>query len=242
MASKARKAFLTTASIALLASMANAQAPTQGAPTQGAYRPFSDGPKPIELTQTPPTAYARSLSPTDSATLTSALTSARRGDITNARTAIASLSDPIARKLATWALVDAAADSLSFFEVDQARRDLAGWPRGARRQLAAEKLLETSGQSPAQIIAWFGGGEPQTAEGAMALASAWPATGRQKATLSSTSSSRSVDPATVVDSPTRRLPLTSSARASRSSWCSRFSRRSSSAVIDPYVARPASLT
>jgi soluble lytic murein transglycosylase len=180
LASKARKAFLTTASIALLATMADAQAPTQGAPAQGAYRPFSEGPRPIELTQTPPTAYARSLSPTDSATLSTALASAKRGDITNARAAIASLSDPVAKKLATWALVDSAADSLSFFEVDQARRDLAGWPRGARRQLAAEKLLETSGQSPAQIIAWFGGGEPQTAEGAMALASAWQATGRQK--------------------------------------------------------------
>ncbi len=180
MASKARKAFLTTASITLLASMAGAQAPTQGAPAQGPYRPFSEGPKPIELTQTPPVAASRTLSPTDAATLGSALGAARRGDVTNARAAVAALTDPVARKLATWALVDAAAESLSFFEVDQARRDLAGWPRGARRQGAAEKLLETSGQSPAQIIAWFGGGEPQTAEGAMALASAWQATGRQK--------------------------------------------------------------
>ena len=180
MASKARKAFLTTASITLLASMAGAQAPTQGAPAQGPYRPFSEGPRPIELTQTPPAAASHMLSQTDAATLGSALGAARRGDVTNARAAIAALTDPVARKLATWALVDAAADSLSFFEVDQARRDLAGWPRGARRQIAAEKLLETSGQSPAQIIAWFGGGEPQTAEGAMALASAWQATGRQK--------------------------------------------------------------
>jgi soluble lytic murein transglycosylase len=180
LASKARKAFLTTASITLLASMAGAQAPTQGAPAQGPYRPFSEGPQPIELTQTPSAATSHMLSPTDAATLGSALGAARRGDVTNARAAIAALTDPVARKLATWALVDAAADSLSFFEVDQARRDLAGWPRGARRQIAAEKLLETSGQSPAQIIAWFGGGEPQTAEGAMALASAWQATGRQR--------------------------------------------------------------
>ncbi|MBA4012309.1 MAG: lytic transglycosylase [Phenylobacterium sp.] len=167
--------------------MANAQAPTQGAPAQGAYRPFSgperppaEGPRPIELTQTPPTAYRQSLSMTDSATLSSALAAARRGDVTTARAGIAALSDPIAKKLATWALVDSAVESMSFFEVDQARRDLAGWPRANRRQLGAEKLLEISGQTPQQVIAWFGGSEPQTAEGAMALASAYQATGRQK--------------------------------------------------------------
>lgn len=187
MPSKARKAFLTTASIALLATMANAQAPTQGAPAQGAYRPFSgperppaEGPRPIELTQTPPTAYRQSLSMTDSATLSSALAAAKRGDVTTARAGIAALSDPIAKKLATWALVDSAVESMSFFEVDQARRDLAGWPRANRRQLGAEKLLEISGQTPQQVIAWFGGSEPQTAEGAMALASAYQASGRQK--------------------------------------------------------------
>ena len=81
---KARKAFLTTASIALLATMANAQAPTGGAPAQGPYRPFAgadrppaEGPRPIELTQTPPTAYRQSLSMTDSTTLASALAAAR---------------------------------------------------------------------------------------------------------------------------------------------------------------------
>lgn len=188
MASKARKAFLTTASIVLLASVANAQqTPTQGAPAPGPYRPFgptgalpSEGPRPIELTQTPPTAYRQSLSMTDAATLNSALAAAKRGDATTARTAIAALSDPVARKIATWALADSSAEAMTFFELDQARRDLAGWPRPNRRQLGAEKLLETSGQTPQQIIAWFGGSPPQTAEGAMALASAYQATGRQK--------------------------------------------------------------
>ena len=51
MASKARKAFLTTASILLLATVANAQQ----APNQAGAAP--EGPRPIELTQTPPTAY-----------------------------------------------------------------------------------------------------------------------------------------------------------------------------------------
>lgn len=174
MPSKARKAFLTTASILLLATVAQAQT---GAPPAAPHQPY-EAPKPIELTQTPPVAHYRSLSDSDGANLRSALESARRANIVGARSAIAALSDPVAKKIATWALVDANGDSLSFFEVDQARRDLAGWPRGQRRQLAAEKLLETSGQSPQAIIAWFGGAPPQTAEGAMALASAYHQTGK----------------------------------------------------------------
>lgn len=181
MAPKARKAFLSTASILLLATVANAQqAPTQGAPQPGAYSPFGEGPRPIELTQPPHDGGQPRLSMTDSATLRSAVAAAKRRDVTTARAAIAVLTDPVAKKLATWVLVDSAPDSLSFYELDQARRDLAAWPRSARRQLAAEKLIETSGYSPQQIVAWFAGAEPETAEGAMALASAYQATGRQK--------------------------------------------------------------
>ena len=179
MALKAHKAFLTTASLVLLATVAQAQqAPNQASRPQG-HMPY-EAPRPIELTQTPPSAYRQSIGQADTVALNSALASAKRGDVTGARSAIAMLSDPIAKKIATWALVDSAGDSLSFFELDQARRDLAGWPRAARRQLATEKQLETSGQTPQQIIAWFGGAEPQTAEGAMALASALQATGKSK--------------------------------------------------------------
>ena len=76
-------------------------------------------------------------------------------------------------------MVDVNAETMSFFELDQARRDLAGWPRGARRQTAAEKALETSGLAPQGIIDWFAGDKPTTAEGVMALAASYFATGRQ---------------------------------------------------------------
>ena len=46
------------------------------------------------------------------------------------------------------------------------------------RQIAAEKLLETAGMGPAATIAWFGESPPETAEGAMALASALRASNR----------------------------------------------------------------
>ena len=130
------------------------------------------------LITTPPTAVPGALSDTDSANLQSALAAAKRGDVSGARMAMDSLQDPIAKKIAQWQLVDSNAEAMSFFELDAARRDLAGWPRGVRRDSAAEKTLSTSGLDPARVIAWFGGAQPSTAEGAMALASAWQATGR----------------------------------------------------------------
>lgn len=119
-----------------------------------------------------------SLSALDSAQLRAAMDAARRGEVSTARTIMASISDPTARKLALWTLVDTRAESLGFYEVDQSIRDLAGWPRANRRRFAAEKLIETSGLSPRQVIDWFGRDEPQTAPGALALASALRASGR----------------------------------------------------------------
>ncbi|MDB5469609.1 MAG: lytic transglycosylase [Caulobacter sp.] len=113
----------------------------------------------------------------DAQYLQMALTAAKAGDGAQVRTAIGGINDPLARKIAVWALADGAPDSMSFFEADSARRDLAGWPRAQGRQIAAEKLLETGNLPPAKIIDWFGGAEPATAQGAMALAAAYLATG-----------------------------------------------------------------
>ncbi len=135
---------------------------------------------PSGLITTPPTAVSTALSDTDSANLQTALAAAKRGDVSGARMAMDSLQDPIAKKIALWQLVDNNAEAMSFFELDAARRDLAGWPRAARRDAAAEKALSTSGLDPARIVAWFGGVQPATADGAMALASAYQTTGRNK--------------------------------------------------------------
>jgi len=113
------------------------------------------------------------LSPSDFANFRAAVEAAQRGDVNTARSAIGALSDRAARKTATWLLVDQAGDMLSFYEADQARRELMAWPRASRRQAAAEKLIESSGKSPKQIIDWFDGLEPTTAQGAMALAQAY---------------------------------------------------------------------
>lgn len=131
-----------------------------------------------QLVTTPQIAYRPSLSDSDAAYLSTALTVAKAGDGSRARLAMDSIQDPVARKIALWALADGAPNSLSFFEADSVRRDLNGWPRAARRQATAEKLVETSGMSPDRIIAWFGGAEPATVQGAMALAGALRASGR----------------------------------------------------------------
>ncbi|MDB5425104.1 MAG: transglycosylase [Phenylobacterium sp.] len=118
------------------------------------------------------------LSAADQVLFRQAVESGRRGDVSGARNAIASMSDALARKTAGWVLVDANADSLSFFEVDNARRELRDWPRANRRQAAAERLLETAGKTPQGVVDWFAGAEPATAQGAMALASAYRGLGR----------------------------------------------------------------
>lgn len=177
MDSKTRKAFLAASLIVMAAAVARAQPAdpiaelirqTPAAAPQSAPAPVTPG-------------VSRALSPSDQTLFAGALASARRGDVTGARAAIAGISDPIAKKTATWALVDGAAESLGFYELDAARRALEGWPRAARRQAAAERLLETSGKRPAEIIAWFDGQEPQTAYGAIALASAYRMQGQAQA-------------------------------------------------------------
>ncbi|MES2033567.1 MAG: hypothetical protein V4466_05280 [Pseudomonadota bacterium] len=145
---------------AIVATTAGAQSTAPGTP---------------QLVSTPQTAYRQSLSDMDAANLRAALTGTSAASI---RMAMGSIQDPVARKIALWSLADRAPESMSFFEIDSARRDLNGWPRQAKRQATAEKLLETAGMQPAQMIAWFGGAEPETAEGAMALAGALRATGK----------------------------------------------------------------
>jgi len=122
---------------------------------------------------------AKPLSVSDQSLFAQGMAAAKRGDIAGAKSAISGLSDPVARKLVAWAMVDVSSASLGFYELDAARRDLDGFPRGARRQIAAEKVLETAGKTPAQIVEWFAGQEPQSAPGAMALASAYRSLGRQ---------------------------------------------------------------
>ncbi len=123
--------------------------------------------------------YRASLSDSDARTLGNALEAAKRGDPGQVRQAMGLLSDPLARKVALWALIETSPDGMSYAELEGARRDLAGWPGAAGREAATEKVLEGGGLSPTAVISWFAGADPTTAQGAMALAAAYQATGQQ---------------------------------------------------------------
>ncbi len=101
----------------------------------------------------------------------------RTGDAATIRRAMAYDGDPAAQALGLWALADSAPQALSFQEAERARRELQGWPRPERREMAAERLLPESGLPAAQVVAWFAGQSPRTLQGAMALASAVAASG-----------------------------------------------------------------
>ena len=165
MKSLVRKASIAGACL-ILVGVADAQiAPSSSVPVAG-------------QTETPSLGYTPSPSADDMTNLREALRAAQQGDVTRADSLRGGMSDPIARKLVLWALADSAGERLPFFELDQARRDLWGWPRASRRQGAAEKQLEAQAMGPQSVLDWFKGEPPQTPEGAMALAAAERALGR----------------------------------------------------------------
>lgn len=181
------------AALALAASIAGAQTLSPDVPHAPSATPYAPaqppaatppsapggGYTPSQLVTTPQVGYRTSLSDSDAQYVVAALNTARSGGgAGGVRAAMEAITDPLGRKVALWALTSSAPDSLSFSEADAARRDLAGWPGAARRQLAAEKLIATAGLGPQATIDWFGGADPLTGQGAMALASAYQATGK----------------------------------------------------------------
>jgi soluble lytic murein transglycosylase len=114
----------------------------------------------------------------DAARLSAGLAAVKSGNLAASESYRSQISDPVARNLIRWAQVDGLGNQLSFLELDGARRDLSGWPRGATRQARAERALETAVMDPARVLVWFDGAKPQTPEGAMTLASALQAQGR----------------------------------------------------------------
>jgi soluble lytic murein transglycosylase len=158
--------------IALVCGSAHAEALDTTA-TQAPYAPF---PQAAGVTTVPlalPAIVTNQGAPIQGLdTLAAAMNAASRGIDGPLKQLLADAADPVVRKIALWALADGLTDRLSFAQLDQSRASLEGWPRASRRQLGTEKRLATSGLSDAQVVAWFKGQAPQTAQGAMILASA----------------------------------------------------------------------
>ena len=145
--------------------------PSNGQPS--GWQPGMPGPRPYQ-----PSGASGMLSDADASTLNAALAAVKRHSFNEADGLAASLSNPLARKIVTWAIIGDDGDIYSFSSLDAARRELWGWPHEAKRQVAAEKMMATSGLTPQQIVDWFAGSPPQSIEGATQLITAYGQLGR----------------------------------------------------------------
>ena len=121
----------------------------------------------------------RTLSDQDTVLFRQGLAAARARDATGARSAMAQIGDPAARKLVEWALLDTAADQMSWGELADAPTRFAGWPRADSRRQAVERALDRSYAGPDAALALFGRDAPTTVQGAIALADALEQRGRR---------------------------------------------------------------
>ncbi|GAA0209575.1 soluble lytic murein transglycosylase [Brevundimonas nasdae] len=144
----------------------------------------SSGPVPYSSVQpvsVPQSTYhgRRVLNDQDTAYFRQGLAAARARNIGATQAAMSQISDPAARKLVQWALIDTTGEQLSYSELAQTQTTMAGWPRAESRRIATEKALDRSGAGPDAALALFADSPPTTVEGAIAYASALEQRGRQ---------------------------------------------------------------
>ncbi len=132
----------------------------------------------VSMAPVPYAIQASALSSDQVRLLREALRAARSGNMISAQALQAQLTDSAAKRLVEWAMIDAAGTELDYATLANAQHDLAGWPRPVRLRASLEKSLERAAIPPHQVVALFQGRDPETAEGARALASAYQSLGR----------------------------------------------------------------
>jgi len=157
------------AALALLAPPLESLAPETLLPQEVPYSAVASGP----VSNQP-----RLLNDQDTALFRQGLAAARSRDISGARNAAAQISDPVARKLVEWALLDTSADQMPLSDLAVARTSFAGWPRAEGRNAAAERALDRGYAGPDAAINLFARSGPTTVQGAIALADALEQRGR----------------------------------------------------------------
>ena len=85
-------------------------------------------------------AYARPTFASQSQTLHAALEAARGRRMEDARAYQSSLTDPVARKIVEWAMVDVFGAQMDAYSLERANRELQGWPREEARRQALERF------------------------------------------------------------------------------------------------------
>lgn len=145
-----RKTLTLSALLALACTAAEAQY-TPGAP--GRPQPYAGPPaaqpyavQPYATPVASPYAGATYASPSQN--LHAALEAARGRDLDGARAYQMALSDPLARKIVDWALVDVFGEQLGLVALEQGARDLAGWPREDSRTEAVNRLRSGGVSAP----------------------------------------------------------------------------------------------
>ena len=137
-----------------------------------------------DMLNSTPAAYSSSqngvISGQDMALFQQGLAAARARDVIGTQSIMSRISDPTAKKLVEWALVDTSDKQLSYTDLARAQIDLANWPRGDSRRAAGERALGMANASPDTVIAFFNGTAPTTAEGAIALAGALEQKGQRR--------------------------------------------------------------
>jgi len=142
-------------------------------------------PDPAVLISTQATPYVatpayqgRVLTESDAAAFREGLAAARARDVITTQTIMARITDPTARKLVEWALIDTSAEQLSFSELAAAQSRFAAWPRAESREAAGERALDLANAGPDTVLAFFDGQAPTSIQGVIALAGALEQRGR----------------------------------------------------------------
>lgn len=137
--------------------------------------PYQPAPAPVAGAQS---YQPRAISQSDASLLSQALTAARARDVALTEQLRAQISDPTARKIARWALIDTSGSQLTWSELGRDHAGFAAWPRAESRTGDTERALDRANPAAAEVLAFFGERQPTTAEGAMVLAGALEQAGR----------------------------------------------------------------
>lgn len=112
------------------------------------------------------------------ARLKSGLDAISSGDISKARVARDNLpTNSLDRHILMWAIAISGGPDVSSSEIAEAARLLSGWPGMATLRANSERALYRENPAPRKVLEAFGNTQPQTFQGALALARAHMAVG-----------------------------------------------------------------
>ncbi len=117
--------------------------------------------------------------PVNIVALGDAIERAVRGDVAGATAAAQALNDPVARDLVEWLLIRGGSIDKDWRRISAFSRSHGHWPAPTLIQRRAEQALAKADPGPDVVLAFFSGTTPVSADGRLALASAYLAKGEQ---------------------------------------------------------------